>query len=157
METQVFSYDVCQRCKVESLPYPGLLQPLQIPSQAWESVSIDFIEQLPKSEGKDTVLVVVDRFTKFAHFIALSHPFTAEKVAKLFLENVFKLHGMPTSIISDRDKIFTSLFWQHLFQAMGTKSHLSSAYYPQSDGQTERLNRCLENYLRCMTFHQPYK
>lgn len=89
MESWVLSCDVCQRCKTKSLPYPGLLQPLQIPFQVWESISMDFIEQYPKLEGKDTVLVMVDRLTKFAHSMALSHPFTTEKVAKLFFENLF--------------------------------------------------------------------
>ncbi|XP_057984752.1 uncharacterized protein LOC110671574 [Hevea brasiliensis] len=113
--------------------------------------------QLPKSEGKDVIMVVVDKFTKFAHFMALAHPYSAEKIAKIFLDNILKLHGVPTNIVSDKDKVFTSLFWQQLFKALGTKLHMSTAYHPQSDGQTERLNRCLENYLRCMTFQHPYK
>ena len=90
---------------------PSLLQPLPIPSQAWTSVSIDFIEGLPKSERNDSILVVVDRLTKFAHFIGLTHPYTAQEMARVFLDQVVKLHGTPKSIISNCDKIFTSLMW----------------------------------------------
>lgn len=82
-------------------------------------------------------MVVVDRFTKYSHFLALAHPYTAQSVAKAFLDNVYKLHGQPTSIVSDRDKVFTSLFWKELFKLLGTNLIMSSAYHPQSDGQTE--------------------
>ncbi|KAL2504192.1 RNA-directed DNA polymerase [Abeliophyllum distichum] len=155
IKREVLQCDVCQRCKGEHNPYPGLLQPLPIPQQSWSHISLDFIEGLPKSEGKDVIMVVVDRFTKYGHFITLAHPFTAKKVAQLFLDNISRLHGLPQSMVSDRDKIFTSSFWQELFKLLGTKLHLSTAYHPQSDGQTERLNQCLEMYLRCMTHSKP--
>ncbi len=116
---------------------------------------MDFIEHLPKSKGKDTILVVVCRFTKNGHFIPLTHPYSASTVAKLFLDQIFKLHGAPQSIVSDRDKIFTSLFWKELFKCLGTTLAFSTAYHPQSDGQTERLNQCLEGYLRCMAHLKP--
>lgn len=87
---------------------------------------MDFIEGLPKSEGKDTIMVVVDRFTKYAHFLTLSHPFTAPTVAQLFIDNIYKLHGLPNSIVSDRDKIFTSSFWQNLFKITGVHLKLST-------------------------------
>lgn len=95
---------------------------------------MDFIEGLPVSGSANAILVVVDKFSKFAHFIALKHPFTAQSVAQLFLDNVFRLHALPKSIISDRDKIFTSVFWawQSLFKAAGTTLRLSSSYHLQS-------------------------
>lgn len=118
---------------------------------------MDFIEGLPKSRAVDCILVVVDRFSKYSHFLALAHPFTAAKVAQIFLDNVYKLHGMPDNIVSDRDRIFTSNFWQQLFQLTGTHLCMSSAYHPQSDGQTERVNQCIETYLRCFVHACPRK
>lgn len=99
----------------------------------------------------------MDKFSKYAHFVPLAHPFSALDVAQAFMKNIFKLHGLPLVIISDRDKIFTSHLWQHLFDLAGTKLHLSSAYHPQSDGQTERVNQCLEIYLRCFVHSVPSK
>jgi hypothetical protein len=101
---------------------------------------MDFIEGLPKSEGCDTILVVVDRYSKYAHFFALRHPFSAANVAHVFLDNVVKLHGTPKSLVSYRDKIFTSHFWKSLFQSLDTKLALTTTYHPQSDGQSERVN-----------------
>lgn len=94
----------------EQVAYPGLLQSLPIPEKFWEHVSIDFVEGLPKSEGCDTIMVVVDRYSKYAHFIPLSHLFSATTVARVFLDNIYKLHGLPSSIVSDRDKVFVSQF-----------------------------------------------
>ncbi|CAN6347636.1 unnamed protein product [Urochloa humidicola] len=146
---------VCQKNKSENIPYPGLLAPLPVPEMAWTHVSMDFIEGLPKSQGKDVILVVVDRFTKYAHFIALSHPYSAQHVVNAYMENVFKLHGLPKVMVTDRDPIFTSTVWQSMFKSLQVELHLSSAYHPQTDGQTERVNQCLENYLRCMCFASP--
>lgn len=157
VESFVLACDVCQRTKHENIPYPGLLEPLEIPHGAWSHISMDFVEGLPKSEGKNVIMVVVDRFSKYAHFIPLSHPYTASSVARLFLDHIVKLHGQPVSIVTDRDPIFTSSFWSELFKLMGTKLHLTSSYHPQSDGQTERLNQCLENYLRSCTSQHPHK
>ncbi|KAL8107545.1 hypothetical protein AgCh_024095 [Apium graveolens] len=146
---------ICQRNKVDHIHPLGFLQPIAIPEGAWESISLDFVEGLPKSKGKDTILVVVDRFTKYCHLIPLSHPYTASKVAQEVLDNVIKLHGLPQVIISDRDPIFISSFWKELFTSMGTKIKLSSAYHPQTDGQTERVNQCIEMFLRCIAGHKP--
>lgn len=116
---------------------------------------MDFIEGLPKSRHKDVIFVVVDRLTIYAHFMALAHPYTAESIAEVFMENVYRLHGLPKSIISDRDKVFTSKFWQALFKQMQVKLNLSTTYHPQTDGQTEKVNQCVEGYLRCMIFQKP--
>jgi hypothetical protein len=140
---------VCQQNKVETIKTPGLLQPLSIPSQCWEEVSMDFITGLPKSKGKSVIMVIVDRLTKYAHFCALSHPFKASTVSTAFMETVQKLHGSPKIIVSDRDPIFTGHFWTKLFSCLGTQLAHSSSYHPQSDGQTEIVNKCLEGYLRC--------
>ncbi|KAL5723866.1 hypothetical protein ACHQM5_007208 [Ranunculus cassubicifolius] len=155
IQTLIQACEICQRCKTNHSHPKGLLQPLPVPDHAWQHVSMDFIEGLPRSEGRDVILVVVDRMTKYSHFLALSHPFTAIQVAKLFLDNIYKLHGLPASIVSDRDKVFLSKFWQSLFKSLGTSLHHSTAYHPQSDGQTERTNACLEQYLRCMTHDKP--
>jgi transposase InsO family protein len=101
---------------------------------------MDFITGLPKSEGKTTIMVVVDRLTKYSHFFALSHPFTAADIAQVFLDNIYKLHGLHLSIVSDRDVIFTSKFRKGIMKKLGVKLNYSSAYHPQSDGQTERVN-----------------
>ena len=99
---------VCQQAKPERVAYPGLLSPLHVPAKAWETVTMDFISGLPSSDQYDCIMVVIDKFTKYGHFIPLHHPFSAETVAEAFMNFVYKLQGMPRSIVSDRDRIFTS-------------------------------------------------
>ncbi|KAL0342684.1 UNVERIFIED_CONTAM: Transposon Ty3-G Gag-Pol polyprotein [Sesamum calycinum] len=149
VQTWIRECETCQRSKHENNAYPGLLQPLPIPEQAWSCISMDLIEGLPQSYGKDSILVVFDRLTKYSHFIPLKHPYTTVSIAKV------QLHGLPVSIVSDRDRIFTSNFWKELFGLTGVSLDMSSAYHPQTDGQTERINQCLENYLRTESYPIP--
>jgi hypothetical protein len=151
----VASCSTCLQAKSDHSKYPGLLLPLPVPTESWQVVSMDFIEGLPTSGYANYIMVVVDKFSKFSHFIPLHHPFTAVKVAQTFLDSVYRLHGMPTHIISDRDPIFTSQFWKELFRLAQVELCMSSAYHPQSDGQTERVNQCLETYLRCFVHSCP--
>ena len=116
---------------------------------------MDFIEALPKSEGFDTILVVVDRLTKFSHFLLLAYPFIAIEVARKLIDGVFKVHGVSKAMVSDCDKIFTSQFWKALCQGLGIGLQMSSAYHLESDGQTKRVNQCLEIYLKCICFTKP--
>jgi Integrase zinc binding domain len=110
----VKSCSICQMTKPEHVHTPGLLQPLPIPVEAWSSIGIYFITGLPKSDRKEVIMVVVDRLMKFAHFIALSHPYSATTVAQFFIDHISCLHGLPSCIVSDRDPVFTNKFWKEL-------------------------------------------
>jgi hypothetical protein len=116
VKTWVSQCSICQRAKTERVPYPGLLQPLKIPSGAWEVVTMDFVDGLPRSAGFNCIMVVVDKFSKYAHFVPLSHPYTALSVATAYMKEIFKLHSLPRAIVSDRDPIFTSKVWKELFK-----------------------------------------
>jgi len=141
---------VCQRNKTEHLHPAELLQPLEVPSSVWSDIAMDFVEGFPKVGGKSVVLTVVDRFSKMVHFVPLGHPYTALSVAQAFFDNIIRLHGFPCSIVSDRDPVFTSTLWTELFSLAGVKLRLSSAFRPQTDGQSEVANRVLGVYLRCL-------
>jgi hypothetical protein len=133
----------------------GLLQPLPISAGVWQDLTTDFIEGLPKSDGCSIILVVVDRLTKYAHFLPIKHPYTTATIAQLFLDNIVKLHGLPASIATDRDTIFVNHFWKTLFKLYKVNLQLSTAYHPQTDGQSEKVNQCLEMYLRCAVHDSP--
>ena len=147
--------DVCQRHKTKCTSLVNLLQPLPIPTKVWSGISMDSVDGLPISMGKSTILVVVDKLSKYSHFIPISHPYTIQSVAKEFFDHVFRLHGLPESIVCDRDPTFTSKFWEELFRLNGTSFNFSYAYHPQMDGQTEVVNHTLEMYLRCFSSPRP--
>jgi hypothetical protein len=139
----------CQQVKAEHQRPGGLLQQMEVPAWKWDEITMDFIVGLPKTAiGFDSIWVIVDRLTKSAHFIPVKASYTAEKLAWIYHKEVVRLHGVPKSIISDRGSVFTSRFWKALHQAMGTLLKFSSAFHPQTDGQTERVNQQLEDMLR---------
>ncbi|WVZ51471.1 LOW QUALITY PROTEIN: hypothetical protein U9M48_002616 [Paspalum notatum var. saurae] len=141
--------DTCQRVKAEHQRPTGLLQPLKIPEWKWKEIGMDFIVGLPRTQsGFDSIWVIVDRLLKVAHFIPVKERYTGKDLAKLFMSRIICLHGVPKRILSDRGTQFTSIFWKKLHEATGTKLDFSSAYHPQTDGQTERVNQILEDMLR---------
>jgi hypothetical protein len=140
---------VCQKTKYDRGKQSGLLQPLPIPDSPWESISMDFIFGLPKSiHGNVGIWTIVDRFSKQAHFIPVKKTIKPHHMATLFISQVFKYHGLPMSIVSDRDPRMTSNFWKGLFENLGTKLNFSSAYHPQTDGQSEIANSTIIDLLK---------
>ena len=139
----------CLKVKAEHQRPHGKMQPLEIPEWKWENIIMDLITKLPKTPRKfDAIWVIVDRLTKSAHFLAIRESFTSEQLADIYVNEVVKRHGVPVSIISDRDTRFTSRFWERFHANMGTRLHLSTAYHPQTDGQSERTIQTLEDMLR---------
>ena len=139
--------EVCQRVK----PAPASqapLHPLSIPSEIWKSISMDFVFGLPSDSGYTGILVFVDRLSKMVHLVPVNENVTAEDTAQHFIQHVFRLHGMPVEVVSDRDPRFTSVFWRTVFSLLGTRLAMSTAAHPQTDGQTERYNRVIEDILR---------
>ncbi|KAF0928155.1 hypothetical protein E2562_038062 [Oryza meyeriana var. granulata] len=129
----------CQQYKADHLRPAGLLQPLPVPSVVWADIGIDFIEALPKVQGKTVILSVVDRFSKYCHFIPLAHPYTAESVAHAFFADIVRLHGVPQSIVSDRDPVFTSAFWQELMRLTGTKLYIGGRRGSSIGGEASNM------------------
>ena len=149
VEEYVRSCVPCQQNKPSHQRPMGLLQPLPIPDKRWQQVTMDLIVRLPETKNKhDAVFVIVDKLSKMAHYVPTRTDADAPELARLFINNVVKLHGVPESIVSDRDSRFTSTFWRSLWEQFGTKLHMSTAHHPQSDGQSERQNRVLEESLR---------
>src|SRR4051812_8088112 len=137
--------DICNRVKAEHQKPAGLLQPLQVPQWKWDDICMDFVMGLPRSvRGHDSIWVIVDMLTKASHFIPVRTTFRADRLAELYMSRIISLHGVPKTVTSDRGSVFTSTFWQRLHQALGTVLKLSTAYHPQTDGQTERVNQILE-------------
>ena len=139
----------CSQVKAEHQKPSGLLQQLELPVWKWEMITMDFITKLPRtSRGNDTIWVIVDRLTKSAHFFPMKETYSMDRLARLYVDEIVSLHGVPLSIVSDRDSRFTSRFWQSFQKAMGTRLNLSTAYHPQTDGQSERTIQTLEDMLR---------
>ena len=139
----------CQQVKVEHQRPAGLLQPLPVAEWKWDHVMNDFVTGLPKThQGKDGVWVVVDRLTKSAHFLAIRTTGSILTLSKLYVREIVRLHGVPLCIVSNRDSRFTSRFWRSLQKALGTELRLSTAFHPQTDGQSEIVIQILEDMLR---------
>jgi hypothetical protein len=129
--------DTCNRVKAEHQKPAGLLKPLDVPTWKWESISMDFIVGLPRTpQGHDSIWVIVDRLTKVAHFVPVKVNYRIEKLVDLYVHHILQLHGAPISIVSDRGTQWVSKFWQSLHEAIGTKLDYSTAYHPQTYGQT---------------------
>jgi len=143
------AYLVCQKAKIEHQKPSGKLQPLEILEWKWDNISMNFVVGLPRTpKGLDSIWVIVDRLTKYAHFIPINIRYSLKRLTSLYVSEIVRLHGVLSSIVSDRDPRFTSRFWESLHKALGTKLKLSSAYHPQTDGQTERTIQSLEDLLR---------
>ena len=146
--------DQCQRMKNRVERLAGKLRPNQVPEKLWQHILVDFITKLPVSKGHDSILVVYDRFSKISHFVATTEKTTAEGLARLFRDNVWKLHGLPESVISDKGPQFVVGLTRELNKMLGIETKLSTAYHPETDGQTKRTNQELEQYLRMYVNHR---
>ena len=140
---------VCQQIKAEHQRPSGTLQPLSIPEWKWEHVTMDFVTGLPRTRsGNDVVWIIVDRLSKSAYVLSIRMTISMSELAELYIDEIVRLHGVPIFIVSDRDPRFTSRFWSALHQSLGTRLHFSTAFHPQSDGQSERTIQTLEDMLR---------
>ncbi len=146
---------VCARGKTSNRPPEGLLQPLSVPPRPWSHIALDFVTALPPSLGNTVVLTVVDRFSKAAHFIPLPKLPSAKETAATVVDHVFRIHGLPADVVSDRGPQFVSKFWREFCRLLGATVSLSSGFHPQTNGQTERANQDLERVLRCLVTQNP--
>ncbi|WVZ58444.1 hypothetical protein U9M48_008720 [Paspalum notatum var. saurae] len=145
----VFECDVCQRVKADHLKLAGMFQPLAVPAWKWEDIHMDFIVGLPRTQkGYDSIWVIIDRFTKLAHFISVKTIYHAKTYTELYIARIVSLHSVPLTITSDKGSLFVSCFWEQLQLALATNMICSSAYHPQTSGQVERVNQILEDMLR---------
>jgi transposase InsO family protein len=148
----------CQKVKAEHRNPTGLLQPLPIPEKKWEVITMDFITGLPRMNKKhDSIMVVVDKLTKAAHFFRVKTTHATTNIAEIFMKENARLHGIPRTIVSDRDTNFTSNFCRGLFKGFGTNLKFSTTYHPQTDGKTERVNRIIEDMMRMYVMDKPSK
>ena len=160
VEKYIKECDTCAKAKSSRHKPYGLLQTLSTPDKAWDTITLDFIVKLPPSLEPltnvkyDSILVINDKTTKYGYFVPYKEASTAEDLAYALFRTIIAQHGIPNTIISDRDKLFTSKFWQSLMDLIGTKQKLSTSYHPQTDGQTERTNQTLEQYLRCYSNYE---
>ena len=153
------SCSLCQAGKTRNHRPFGLLNPLPVPSRPWETIGMDFVGPLPESRNRhgafDMITVIIDHLTSMVHLVPSKQTYKARDIAELIFENVYKLHGLPSVIVSDRDSLFTSIFWSHLHRLIGTELRMSSSYHPQTDGATERANRTIVQMLRmCISPNQ---
>lgn len=146
---------ICAQGKTTHRPPAGLLHPLPVPGQPWSHIALDFVMGLPLSEGNDTILTIVSRFSKAVHFVALVKLPSAAETADLLVNHVFWVHGVPLDIVSDRGPQFTSQVWKEFCRALGATVSLSAGHHPQSNSQAERANQDLETTLRCICAHNP--
>ena len=147
---------MCQQVKAEHHKPTGLLQPLEVVEWKWENVTMDFVTHLPQTPQRhDAVWVIVDRLTKSAYFLVVRMTFILEEFCRLYIREIVRLHEVPVFIVSDRDLRFMAHFWKSFQKAMGTRLTLSSAFHPQTDGQSERTIQILEDMLRaCILDHK---
>ena len=144
----------CSRAKSSRFQYQGLLKPLPVPERRWKDISIDFVTGLPECEGLNAILLVIDRLTKMRHIIPCSNEVDARMLAQLFIRHIWKLHGLPNTIVSDRGPQFVAQFWESLCSRLKIQAKLSTAYHPETDGQTENANAFMEQFLRTYTSYQ---
>ena len=148
----------CQQVNTKHQHPAGLLQPLPIPSWKWEIISLDFITGLPRNQNlNDSIMVVVDKLSKAAHFIPVKTTYKAANIANIFMKQIFRLHGILKVVIFDRDPKFMGNFWKSLFKGLNTTLNFSTSFHPQTDGWTERVNKVLEDMLMMYVKEQPGK